>query len=222
MKLPDDVKATIGAFRVKFGDPPMAAVGAPPLDDAARAWMHKLAEQVAISHGPVWGHKSAGDGRPHSADVLAYAVPSAGIFVGWDLWGAGGSADQTFNADPDSLDLTGQVFEPVTPTNWLHPDVPGDPPVDPPTVPPVVPPTDTTADPMMATIWDLATAAVAPAIAAIGAHDAHLSDVETRVNRLVAVVAAQLQAQIKTVTFEGEVSFFGRPVTFTLRPTFKE
>jgi len=77
MKLPDDVKTTIALFRAKKGDPPKAPAGADPepYTELARVWTHALCEQLRFSHGATWGHKSAGPGRPHSADVIACIAP---------------------------------------------------------------------------------------------------------------------------------------------------
>lgn len=110
MQLPDPVKATIRAFFLRFG----FAQG----EDAARELTHKLCEQVAWSHpGQGYGHKFAGPGRPHSADALAQLRDSGQLWA-WDLIGDAGGAN-TLNLDVDGEDITGQVFEHVTPTNHL-------------------------------------------------------------------------------------------------------
>lgn len=101
----------------------------PTTEEAAQTWTHRLCEQLAFSF-PVdgWGHKSAGEGRPHSKDCIAIKAP----FVGWDIIVSAGSPAATLNLSGDSIDLAGQLFEPVTPTNHLGDDpTPPDPPVPP-------------------------------------------------------------------------------------------
>lgn len=111
MKLPDPVKATIQAFVTRFGLP------SPATEDAARAWTHRVAEQVRASHGPTWGHKKAAPDRPHSADVIARQ--DVDRLWGWDLLFSAGSPQQAFIADPDAIDITGQTFESVDPVDHL-------------------------------------------------------------------------------------------------------
>jgi hypothetical protein len=74
-----------------------------------------------------WGHKSAGGGRPHSADVIATEDP----FVGFDVLLDSGSPNVRLSLDGDAIDLTGQVFESVTAHNRIapKPEDPGIPPV---------------------------------------------------------------------------------------------
>lgn len=108
MRLTDAQRATLRAFEAKF---PI-----PRTDERRREWTHQLAEQFRFTYGPAWGHKSAGAGRPHSADVLAYQ--DGATFIGFDT--QNGTVDPpTLVDDPDPIDLTGQVFEPVEPVDYL-------------------------------------------------------------------------------------------------------
>lgn len=121
MKLDDNIKATITDFNTKFPFPKTN-------DEDSANWTHKLCEQLAYSYPTDgWGHKSAGPGRPHSADVICIRAP----FLGWDIIIAAGSSDATLNLNADSIDLTGQIYEPVAATNWLNVPVPPDPPTPP-------------------------------------------------------------------------------------------
>ncbi len=109
----------------------------PPLQDeeAARGWTSQLAQQMAADYpGEGWGHKSAGSGRPPSSDVIARQW--GGRLVGYDMLVSLGTPGARFEAHPGEIDLTGQVFIPVTPRDYLT-DSP------PPTQPPPVVPPDT-------------------------------------------------------------------------------
>lgn len=132
MKLPDDVKLLISVFVEKFPFPRTN-------DEEASAWTHKLCEQLAYSFPTSgWCHKSAGPGRPHSADVIALKVP----FIGWDIIYSAGSPEAKLNLDADSIELTGQIPEPVAPYNYFETAPPVEPPIPPPVEPPSIP-TDT-------------------------------------------------------------------------------
>jgi len=121
MKLRDDHKLVIRKFEDKF---PL-----PATDDEARIWTHFLCEQLAYSFpGEGWGHKSASPTRPHSADCIAIKTP----FIGWDVVVAAGSAAAALDLGGESIDLTGQTFEPVSPVNWIG-DTPPPDPLPPPT-----------------------------------------------------------------------------------------
>ena len=93
-------------------------------DDAARDWTHRLAQQMRFSFpSDGWGHKSASPTRPHSADCIALLNP----FIGWDVVGNAGTPQAVLTMDGESIDLSGQTFEPVEAVNYL-----GGPPPDPP------------------------------------------------------------------------------------------
>jgi hypothetical protein len=89
---------------------------APANDDACRDWTRKAAEQFAFSF-PMepWGHKSAGNGRPPSTDVIATSSP----FEGYDLINQQGAPSQSLNNRPTAIPLPGQVFIPVSPKNHI-------------------------------------------------------------------------------------------------------
>jgi hypothetical protein len=100
-------------------------------DDEASAWTHMLCEQLKHSFPTDgWGHKFAGPGRPHSADVICLLSP----FIGWDIVSSAGSPDAKLNLSGESIDLTGQIYEPVAGANHLgsvvEPPVPNPEPPD--------------------------------------------------------------------------------------------
>jgi hypothetical protein len=122
MKLSDAHRAVI----VKF----VSVFPLPMTEELARVWTHTLAEQMKFSFPTEgWGHKSAGGTRPHSSDVIAMQDP----FVGFDVLRDSGAPTVALALDGEALDLTGQVFEPVTAHNRIapkpeDPDVPANPP----------------------------------------------------------------------------------------------
>lgn len=94
-----------------------------------------VAEQFAHSFpGEGWGMKRADPTRPLSNNVAARQITTG--LVGFRVVPA--------TTTPAQIDLRGQAFEAVTPTNHLGavitPPPPVDPPVDPPPPPPVDPP----------------------------------------------------------------------------------
>lgn len=89
-------------------------------------WTHRLAEQFRYSFGTPWGHKSAGPGRPHSKDAIAYKFGDA--FWAYDtINGATGA----LISNPDPIDIHGQIFEVVAPVNHMGAPVPPPPDEDP-------------------------------------------------------------------------------------------
>lgn len=120
-----DQQAMIRVFASKF---PL-----PVTEDGCRDWTHLLAEQFQYSWGAGWGHKRADHGRPLSSDVIAYQ--EAAVFVGFDVIINAGLPTATVVTDGDAIDLTGQVFERVSPVNHLGTATPPAPPApDPPPV----------------------------------------------------------------------------------------
>lgn len=107
--------------------------GLPALDgNSARDWTRKLAEQFAFTFpNEGWGHKAGGNGRPPSTDVIA-RQGSFG-FWGYDVILSQGAPSQQLITNPDALNLAGQEYIPVTPTNHLGTSGGGSnpPPVDP-------------------------------------------------------------------------------------------
>jgi hypothetical protein len=67
-----------------------------------------IVEQVCYEFGPTWGMKRADGGRPISSDIVANIGVS---FVGFDWETAHNGTVARF---PPPIDLTGQVFIPVT------------------------------------------------------------------------------------------------------------
>jgi hypothetical protein len=99
--------------------------GGPGQDESARAWTHGCAEQFAFSFpGEGWGHKSAGEGRPPSTDVIATRSP----FLGYDLIHAQGTPGWALASMPRPIDLAGQVFLDVSAVNHIGAIGPIDPP----------------------------------------------------------------------------------------------
>ena len=188
MKLSLFVRAQIAEFEKKF---PI-----PASDDARRAWTHRLCEQIVYSFpGQGYCHKSAGAGRPHSTDVLAQ-ITDAGL-VGWDL--IDGTTGQLI-ANPDNIDLAGQIPEPVTGVNHLGvaPPVPVDPGTPPDPVDPELPPWASAAD--------------------LAKHDADIKAALAQAVAAVATLPGVLKAQVQALTFDGEAKLFGQTIKFTLRP----
>jgi hypothetical protein len=95
----------------------IAARFAPALD---RMWMRQLAEQMAHTFpAEGWGCKSADRTRPQSPNVLARETN--GRLFGYNLL-PGTDAVLVVQAAP--MDITGQVFIPVTPSDHLGGPVP--------------------------------------------------------------------------------------------------
>jgi len=114
-------------FPVPASNPPAGSN-----NDACRDWTRRAAEQFAFTFpGEGWGHKRADSGRPPSTDVIATRSP----FLGYDLILNQGAIDgsQRLNDNPSPLNLAGQTFIDVTPTNHIGGVV---------TPPPPPPPTD--------------------------------------------------------------------------------
>jgi len=105
-----------------------AAYPAPQEDDACRIWTLHLAEQFAYTFpGQMWGTKRADAGRPPSTDVICTRQP----FTGYDVLLNQGRPNQTLAKNPAPIDLTGQVFITVVPTNHLGATPPPAPPPQP-------------------------------------------------------------------------------------------
>lgn len=130
MQLPDSVKNIrtryVAAFPVPQGAPGEA------FEDTARQWSIRFAEQVAYEQGPSWGMKRADPNRPISKDTIAQSVD--GHLLIWDLLTGTGTGSPRLNENPESEDITGQVFVPVTPTNHLGTPAPAPQPTPAPSV----------------------------------------------------------------------------------------
>lgn len=130
MQLPDSVKAIraryVAQYPVPQGEPGEA------FEERARQWSIRFAEQVAFEQGPLWGMKRADPNRPISKDTITfYADETLRI---WDLLTGTGTGKPRLVDNPESEDITGQVFVAVTPTNHLGVAQP--PVVQPPALPP--------------------------------------------------------------------------------------
>lgn len=101
-----------------------------------REWTETLMEQFAFSFpGEGWGCKSTSRGSTQSFDVGAREAGNR--LWGYDLAFDGGSPRARLDTSPSPLDLTGQAFISVTPTNHLGTSTPSTPT---PPAPPVVRP----------------------------------------------------------------------------------
>jgi hypothetical protein len=123
MKLPDQVKDIIGRFVAKF--PLWSMTEGPGAEEQARQWSIHLAEQIAFEvPGQGWGKKRADPGRPISKDAIAQLgehvdPPQPGKLFAYDILTGAGTGKPGLVSDPDSIDITGQTFVSVTPTNHL-------------------------------------------------------------------------------------------------------
>lgn len=120
MYLSSEVQDKIAEFTNKF---PL-----PSTTEESQAWTHRLCQQLKFSFpNDGWGHKSAGPGRPHSADCICLSSP----FWGWDIINNAGSPQAKLNLNAESIDLSGQIFEQVTAVDFVQgtvpvpPDIPG-------------------------------------------------------------------------------------------------
>lgn len=91
----------------------------PEADETARQWTIGFVRQVKFSYPDAnFGCKKADDSRPISKDSIAQ-IHFGGIISGWDLLSGAGTGKPTLALDPDSQDITGQVFVPVTPLDTI-------------------------------------------------------------------------------------------------------
>lgn len=132
MKLPPAVLATRDRYVAMF--PLWDTPGDPTAEDRARQWTLGLISQIVYEHpGQGYGSKRADPGRPLSKDAIAQQTETATSgaaratgkgkqapatrtylqLLGWDLLTGAGSGSPQLVPDPDSMDITGQVFEPV-------------------------------------------------------------------------------------------------------------
>lgn len=118
MYLPPAVQDKIAEFVNKF---PLVTTG----DEDSANWTHSLCQQLKFSYpNDSWGHKSAGPGRPHSADCICLSSP----FIGWDIITNAGTPQAKLNLGAESIDLSGQIFEQVVAYDFLGNSVPVPPP----------------------------------------------------------------------------------------------
>lgn len=130
MQLPGGVLATrdryVAAFPLWVMAPGEAA------EDRARTWTLGLIAQVAFEHPTaLYGSKRAAKGNPLSKDSMAQPQGNGRLYA-WDLLSGAGTGAPTIVAHPESVDITGQIFEPVTGADVIG----GAPSTTPPTTPP--------------------------------------------------------------------------------------
>lgn len=116
MQLPETVKQIraryIAAFPVPQGVPGEA------FEELARQWTIAFAEQVAFDlPNQGWGMKRADPNRPISKDTIS-KLEGGRLFI-WDLLTGTGTGTPRPVDNPESEDITGQLFVQVTPTNHL-------------------------------------------------------------------------------------------------------
>lgn len=101
----------LGHYVDRFGIPNVS-------DDHSRAWTLRLAEQFAFTFpGDGWGTKKAGPNNPQSTDAVARHLD--GRLVAYDVVIAGGGPGASINYSPEELDISTQVFIPVTARDHL-------------------------------------------------------------------------------------------------------
>jgi hypothetical protein len=111
-KLPTEIKLIRTRYVAQFPLP--SGPAGPDIEEAARQWSIGFAEQVAFERpGDGYGMKRADAGRPISKDTLSRQMDDRLLI--WDLLAGAGSGHPTIVDDPDSQDVTGQVFVPVVP-----------------------------------------------------------------------------------------------------------
>ena len=116
MQLPDAVKQIRARFITAFPVPQ----GAPgeEFEERARQWTIRFAEQVAFDlPNQGWGMKRADPNRPISKDTISKL--EGGRLLIWDLLTGTGTGMPRPVENPESEDITGQVFVDVQATNHL-------------------------------------------------------------------------------------------------------
>lgn len=117
MQLPDAVKASRDRFVARFPVP--QGVPGDAIEEEARQWSRRLSQQVQFDTGDArYGMKNAGGGRPTSKDTLAFDLGGGRIRI-WDLISGAGTGHGALVSDPQSVDITGQVFEPQPAINHV-------------------------------------------------------------------------------------------------------
>ncbi len=125
MKLPANVKASRDRYVAKFPVPQ----GSPgdDFEEQARQWSIELAQQVHFDTSDArWGMKRADAGRPVSKDTI---TQQGSPLLCWDLLNGTGTGSPTLVPDPESQDITGQVFVPEPAVNHVGTTQPPIPPV---------------------------------------------------------------------------------------------
>ena len=109
-----DERATLAAYAAVYPVNPECET-----EDGARAWTGRCAQQFKYTHGDFWGHKRADPGRPLSKDAIAYNDPANYPLMAYDLLRDSASPNVQLNSSPSPIDITGQVFVPVTAANYI-------------------------------------------------------------------------------------------------------
>ncbi len=107
MHLPSAILATRDRYVAAF---PMWSVPESQADDTARKWTLGLIAQVNWEHpNQGYGSKRADAGRPLSKDSLAQKVGAQ--ILNWDMLSGTGTGHPTLVQNPDSEDISDQVWE---------------------------------------------------------------------------------------------------------------
>lgn len=115
-KLPSDVLHTRDQYVAKF--PLWSMPEGEEAEKRARDWTLGLCSQLAFSHpNQGYGSKQADPTRPPSKDAIAQQ--SGSTLLAWDMLTGAGTGSPSLVQNPDSMDVTGQVFLPVTPADML-------------------------------------------------------------------------------------------------------
>jgi len=128
MKLSDPIKAIIHEF-VRLYPIPVGLAGAEH-EANVRQWSTELCQQIVFFRpNEGWGKKRADPGRPISKDAVARQVGDA--LLSWDILTGTGTGKPVLVLDPDSEDITGQIFVRVNPVDrmdgWVPSSVPSQP-----------------------------------------------------------------------------------------------
>src|SRR5262245_7779106 len=110
MRLSAEVRSVVARFvavrPIPQGDP------GPDHEELTRQWSTQLAEQIAFEQPQFGiGKKRADPNRPISKDAIARA--DGARLLAWDILTGTGTGHPMLVDDPDSIDITGQVFVPV-------------------------------------------------------------------------------------------------------------
>ena len=218
MRLSPEVRAVIDRF-VSQRPVPQGEPG-PEFEEKARQWSTAIAEQLAFERPQDgFGKKRADPGRPISKDAIARQLGDR--LLAWDMLTGAGTGHPTLVADPDSMDITGQVFVPVTPRNHVGAAAPSQP--SPPSQPPGLQP-----PPSQPAGQAGSTADVAAVLAAIQdlartvqdfrtATDARLADLANRVSAVEARPVPALPA-IPPVVFPDYITSLPGGGALVLKP----
>jgi len=109
VKLPSAVLATRDRYVQTF--PLWTMPEGPAAEDQARQWTLGLISQIVFEHGQTYGSKRADPNRPISKDGLAQQ--NGAQLLCWDMLSGAGTGSPTVNQNPDSQDITGQIWEHV-------------------------------------------------------------------------------------------------------------